>query len=53
MVDIRLVKTFGNWKLDVEFKSRASNLVIWGPSGSGKSLTLKMIAGIVRPDPVM
>ena len=50
MLEIKVLKSFGNWKLDVEFNSSASNLVIWGPSGSGKTLTLKIIAGIIKPD---
>jgi molybdate transport system ATP-binding protein len=36
--------------LDVAFASDASRLVLFGPSGAGKTQTLKMLAGIVRPD---
>jgi molybdate transport system ATP-binding protein len=36
--------------LDVAFRSTARRLVILGPSGAGKSLTLKAIAGLLRPD---
>ena len=35
--------------LDVQLKSQAQRVVIAGPSGSGKSQTLKAIAGLVRP----
>lgn len=38
------------FELDVRFASDASRLVLFGPSGAGKTLTLMMIAGIVRPD---
>ena len=36
--------------LDLGFASDASRLVLFGPSGAGKTHTLKMLAGIVRPD---
>lgn len=36
--------------VDVDFSSEARRLVLFGPSGSGKTQTLKMIAGIARPD---
>ena len=36
--------------LDLHFVSAASRLVLFGPSGAGKTLTLKMMAGIVTPD---
>ena len=36
--------------LELDFESSAGCLGILGPSGSGKSMTLKCIAGIERPD---
>ncbi len=36
--------------LDLAFASSANRLVLFGPSGSGKSLSLKAIAGLLRPD---
>ena len=36
--------------LNVAFASDASRLVLFGPSGAGKTQTLKMLAGIVQPD---
>ena len=39
-----------SFDLDVVFRSDASRLVLFGPSGAGKTQTLKMVAGIVRPD---
>lgn len=36
--------------LDVRFASDAARLVLFGPSGAGKTQTLKMVAGVVRPD---
>jgi molybdate transport system ATP-binding protein len=36
--------------LDIAFASNAARLVLFGPSGAGKTLTLKAIAGLLRPD---
>jgi molybdate transport system ATP-binding protein len=36
--------------LDVQLRSDASRIVLFGPSGSGKTQTLRLIAGIGRPD---
>jgi len=38
------------FELRVQFGSDAPRLVLHGPSGAGKTQTLKMIAGIARPD---
>jgi molybdate transport system ATP-binding protein len=38
------------FELDVAFRSDAARLVLFGPSGAGKSLTLRAIAGLLRPD---
>jgi molybdate transport system ATP-binding protein len=36
--------------IDLQVASQASRLVLFGPSGAGKTQVLKMLAGIVRPD---
>jgi molybdate transport system ATP-binding protein len=36
--------------LEVTFASDARRIVLFGPSGAGKSLTLRAIAGLLRPD---
>jgi molybdate transport system ATP-binding protein len=36
--------------LDVEFSARPGVTILFGASGSGKTMTLKSIAGIIRPD---
>ena len=47
-VDIR--KTLGAFHLDVSFGTDGDILGLLGASGCGKSMTLKCIAGIERPD---
>ncbi len=36
--------------LDLAFRSDSPRVVLFGPSGAGKSLTLRAIAGLIRPD---
>lgn len=43
-------KRFPGFTLEVSFKSDSETLGLLGGSGSGKSMTLKCIAGIVTPD---
>ena len=40
----------GPFTLEVGFRSAAQRLVLYGPSGAGKTQTLRMIAGITPPD---
>lgn len=40
----------GNFTLDVNIRSKAKRIGVLGASGAGKSMTLKMLAGIMRPD---
>ncbi|MDR2610264.1 MAG: ATP-binding cassette domain-containing protein [Clostridiales Family XIII bacterium] len=47
-VDIR--KKLGKFTLDVRFETAGGILALLGASGSGKSMTLKCIAGIETPD---
>lgn len=39
-----------SFELDVRLRSDAQCMVLFGPSGSGKSLTLQAIAGLITPD---
>ena len=45
-----LVHDGTRFDLAIRFASEAERLVLHGPSGAGKTQTLKMIAGIARPD---
>ncbi|MCR5764159.1 MAG: cyclic pyranopterin monophosphate synthase MoaC [Treponema sp.] len=49
-IEVSVSQRFDNFSLDVDFKSSARCIGIFGSSGSGKSLTLKLIAGINTPD---
>lgn len=47
---VQIKKTLGEFKLDIEFKSSSNRIGILGASGSGKSMILKMLAGIECPE---
>ncbi|WP_461461549.1 sulfate/molybdate ABC transporter ATP-binding protein [Methanobrevibacter sp.] len=47
---VNIYKKLKEFDLDVDFNTKKRRLGILGPSGSGKSMTLKSIAGIVNPD---
>ena len=47
-VDIR--KKMGSFRLEVRFEAENETLALLGASGCGKSVTLKCVAGILKPD---
>jgi len=51
-LDIRTTLRAGkqSFQLDVRLQTDSRRIVLLGPSGAGKSLTLKAIAGLLRPD---
>ncbi len=50
MLVCKIRKNFKNFKLDVDFEMGNESLGLLGASGSGKSLTLKAIGGLIKPD---
>lgn len=48
IVDIK--KRFENFKLEASFKAKDETIGFLGGSGSGKSMTLRCIAGLEKPD---
>ena len=56
MLEVRLKKSFPTssgtpgFLLDIQFRASDGMTVLFGPSGSGKSLTLDLIAGFSRAD---
>ncbi len=49
-MDKRLQHQDRRFDLHISCRSDAHRLVLFGPSGAGKTLTLKMIAGLLTPD---
>lgn len=49
-LSVNIEKKFGNFHLRVKFEAENEILSILGASGCGKSMTLKCIAGIEKPD---
>ena len=50
LVEVNVQRRLRNFLLDIRFSTAANRIVLFGPSGSGKSLTLRSIAGIFRPE---
>lgn len=54
LLDIDICKTLKaghrSFMLNVKLQSNQHRVVIFGPSGAGKSLTLKAIAGLLKPE---
>ena len=50
LLDMAVSCRLGQFVLDAELSCERGPLVIIGPSGAGKSATLRMIAGVLRPE---
>lgn len=49
-IQVDIKKKIGNFALDVKFNASDEVLALFGISGSGKSMILNCIAGIINPD---
>ncbi|MCP4716129.1 MAG: ATP-binding cassette domain-containing protein [Deltaproteobacteria bacterium] len=47
---VQIQKQYKNFRLETSWQIDDELAVIFGPSGSGKSLTLHMVAGLLQPD---
>jgi len=50
MLTVHIVKKFSAFTLQVDFEAENTVLALLGASGCGKSMTLRCVAGIVKPD---
>jgi molybdate transport system ATP-binding protein len=50
MIDVDVGLRLGAFDLEVAFHNGEGVIALFGQSGSGKSLTISLIAGLMRPD---
>src|SRR5690349_3693479 len=50
MLEVNIQKQLTGFLLDVAFTTNHELVVLFGPSGTGKSLTLQALAGTMQPD---
>lgn len=50
MLTCQIAKRLGSFQLDIDLQVGPHVTALFGPSGSGKSLTLQAIAGLITPD---
>lgn len=50
MIQVETIKSFENNRLALSFSAERNRIVLFGASGAGKSVLLKMIAGFFNPD---
>ena len=50
MIRVEVALRLGAFDLDVAFENDAGITALFGRSGSGKSMTINLIAGLARPD---
>lgn len=49
-LDFALSKRLGSFSLDIAHRARGPRLALLGPSGAGKTLTLRLLAGLTRSE---
>jgi molybdate transport system ATP-binding protein len=49
-LEVAVQRSVGGFRLDTKFVAEPGITVLFGHSGSGKSMTLRCISGLVRPD---
>jgi ABC-type sulfate/molybdate transport systems ATPase subunit/ABC-type sulfate transport system permease component len=49
-LDFALSKRLGDFLLEISHRSLTPRLALLGPSGAGKTLTLRLLAGLIEPD---
>lgn len=49
MIELRLAHSAGELELDLEFRSTARTLALFGHSGAGKTSVLNAVAGLLQP----
>lgn len=49
-ISVQIKRRLGEFELDVQLHGKSNRIGILGASGCGKSVTLKSIAGIEKPE---
>ncbi|MDR1894933.1 MAG: ATP-binding cassette domain-containing protein [Spirochaetales bacterium] len=50
MLKVDIKKKYSGFNLEVQFETEGETLALLGASGCGKSMTLRCIAGVIKPD---